>query len=69
MKEGLLIYGEEEAWTTLSEDEAREVYRQYAEFGEWLREKGWGRGSEELASTSAATSVRRIDGQIETTAA
>ena len=67
MKEGLLIYGEEEAWSTLSEDESREVYRQYAEFGEWLRERGWDRGGEELASTSAATSVRRIDGQVETT--
>ena len=69
MRYALLIYGEEEAWSTLSEDESREVYRQYAEFGEWLREKGWGRGSEELASTSEATSVRRIDGQIDTTAA
>ena len=67
MKYALLIYGEEEAWTTLSEEESREVYRQYTEFGEWLHQKGWIRGGEELASTSAATCVRRVDGRVETT--
>ena len=67
MKYALLIYGEEEAWNALSEDEARDVYRRYGEFGEWLQERGLLRGGEELASTSAATSVRRVDGRIEAT--
>jgi hypothetical protein len=67
MKYALLIYGEEEAWTTLSEEESRDVYQQYDAFGRWLQEKGWARGGEELASTSSATSVRKADGRVEAT--
>ncbi len=67
VKYALLIYLEEGGWEALSEDEQNAVYRQYADFGTWLGERGWARGGEELASTSSATSVRLENGRTVTT--
>jgi len=67
MKYALLIYGQEGAWQTMTEEEQRAAYQGYEDFGKWLAEKGWGRGGEELASTSSATSVRLENGRPVTT--
>jgi hypothetical protein len=67
MKYALLIYGEEDAWTGLSDKDRQAVYGQYMEFGKWLADRGWARGGEELASTSSATCVRLRDGKLAAT--
>jgi hypothetical protein len=67
MKYALLIYGEEDAWMGLSDEDRQAVYSQYAEFGKWLADQGWARGGEELASTSSATCVGLRDGKTVTT--
>jgi hypothetical protein len=67
MKYALLIYGDEVAWTGLSDEDRQVVYGQYMDFGKWLADRGWARGGEELASTSSATCVRLRDGKTVTT--
>ena len=67
MKYALLIYGQESAWQSMAEDQLKAVYQQYEDFGKWLAEKSWGRGGEELASTSSATCVRLENGRPVTT--
>ncbi|HXJ63502.1 MAG TPA: YciI family protein [Actinomycetota bacterium] len=67
MKYALLIYGEEGSWDALSDDEREAEYRRYSEFGDWLRERGWNLGGEELASSSSATCVRVEGSRTEST--
>src|SRR5689334_18407622 len=54
----LLLYGDEAAWEAVPEDQREGIYRRYRELGEWLTERGWMRGGDELASASTATCVR-----------
>ena len=67
MKYALLIYGMEEDWDSAPDDEKQAIHAKYREFGDWLGERGWMRGGDELASSSSATSVRRENGRTVTT--
>ncbi len=67
MKYALLIYADESGWDSVSDEEKRAVYGQYRAFGEWLGERDWNRGGEELASASSATCVRVENGRTTTT--
>ena len=67
MKYALLIYGIEEDWDSAPDDEKQAIHAKYREFGDWLGERGWMRGGDELASSSSATSVRRENGRTVTT--
>jgi hypothetical protein len=67
VKYALLIYGEEGSWEALSDADREEEYRAYGTFGDWLTERGWIRGGEELASSTSATCVRLEGGRATTT--
>ena len=58
-----LIYGDEESWDTLGEDERTDVYRRYRELADDARARGIMIGGDELASTRDATTVRVREGQ------
>jgi hypothetical protein len=59
----LLIYGAEESWDTLSEDEQKAIYDEYTAFSRDLRDEGKLLGGEELKPTATATTVRLRDGE------
>ena len=59
----LLIYGDESRFADASEDDWAGMLKQYTEYSEWLREKGWMRAGEALHDTSRATSVRSTNGE------
>ena len=61
MKVMALIYGDEKTWEGAGDDERKAVYGRYRAFGESAGEKVV--GGAELASTSAATTVRVRDGE------
>jgi hypothetical protein len=63
VKYALLIYAEEGSWDSASDEEKQAVYGRYREFGEWLGERDWDRGGEELAPSSSATCVRLENGR------
>jgi hypothetical protein len=67
VKYALLIYAEEGDWDSASDDEKQAVYAKYRALGDWLRERDWMRGGDELASSSAATCVRLEGGRTVTT--
>ena len=58
-----LIYADEEAWDRMSDDERGAGYEKYGEFAKAARSAGVLVGGDELASTSAATTVRIRDGK------
>jgi hypothetical protein len=58
MRFALLIYGDENAWASLGDDERASVYAQHEAFGAWLAERGWDRGGEELGDSRGAATVR-----------
>jgi hypothetical protein len=60
-----LIYGDENRWASLSEDERKQVYDQYRTFSE----AGDGKivDGAETADTKSATTVRVRDGQTQVT--
>jgi hypothetical protein len=61
MKYALLIYQNEKAWREADEEQRARAYAAHGRFTELLRERGAGRGGEELALTETATTVR-LDG-------
>lgn len=67
MKFLALIYADERAWETFSDDERSRAYEQYGAFAEDARKAGVLVGGDELASTTAATTVRVRDGQTDVT--
>jgi hypothetical protein len=67
VKYALLIYGEEGGRDSASDEERQAVYAQHREFGQWLTERDWIRGGEELSSSSTATCVRIEGGRTQTT--
>lgn len=54
----LLIYGNEEAWATMSEAEQKAEFDAYMAYSAELREAGIQAGGDALLPTSAATTVR-----------
>lgn len=62
MKVLALIYTDEEAWESLSEDERQATYARYRAFGERVGTRV-AEGAE-LAPTRSATTVRVRDGQV-----
>jgi hypothetical protein len=67
VKYALLLYGDEAAWESVPENQRQEVYGRYRQLGEWLTDRGWMRGGDELASASTATCVRIENGRTVTT--
>lgn len=67
MRYMLLIYGDEAEWNALGPEEQGAQYQAYADFSDWLGEKGWMRGGEPLHETAQATTVRVREGQTLTT--
>jgi len=58
-----LIYADESAWETFSEEEREAAYAQYGAFGVEARAAGVVAGGNELGSTRDATTVRVRDGE------
>ncbi|MGH3095292.1 MAG: YciI family protein [Streptosporangiales bacterium] len=56
MKYALLIYGNEQGYANLSEEEGKKLYAEHAAFGEKLGDHAL--GGEELRPSTTATSVR-----------
>jgi hypothetical protein len=63
MKYLLLIYADERAYETLSEDERHELYAAYDVLMKDLAEKGQSLAGDELAPTSTATTVQVRNGE------
>jgi hypothetical protein len=63
----LLIYGKEERWASLSEDEAQAVYAEYGRLSQELRDRNAYVDGGELQPVSTATSVRIRDGETDVT--
>jgi len=58
-----LIYADEGAWDTLTDEERQAVYARYQSLAEDARAAGVMQGGDELASTRDATTVRVREGQ------
>jgi hypothetical protein len=59
----LLIYGDENAWDAVPEDERAASMQEWFDYTQWLRDKGWYVAGEALHPTSQATTVRVRDGK------
>jgi hypothetical protein len=58
-----LIYADENAWATFSDEQRQAAYAEYSRFGEEGREAGVVVSGNELDATSTATTVRVRDGE------
>jgi hypothetical protein len=58
-----LIYADENAWATFSDEQRQAAYQEYFRFGEEGREAGVVLGGNELDATSTATTVRVRNGE------
>jgi hypothetical protein len=67
MKYMLMIYGSDEAWDSLSEDERQSVYSEYYALSRDLRERGSYVDANELQDGETATTVRVRNGDALTT--
>lgn len=63
----LLIYGDEARWGKLSEAEQGEIFQEYMEYTQRIRDRGNYRAGEALQPVSSATTVRLRDGKTLTT--
>ena len=63
MKYMALIYGDQEMWTSFSEEDREKAYDQYRAFGNEGRAAGVVVGGNELSLTRDATTVRVRDGE------
>ncbi len=59
----LLIYGDEQRWTSLSPDDERVIYDEYMRFTGEVEEAGKLVGANELQPTATATTVRVRDAE------
>ena len=59
----LLIYGNENHWSKLTEAEQGKIAREYGTFTKSIADSGHLRGGNELDATSKATTVRVRDGK------
>ena len=67
MRYMLLIYGDEKARSTMSEQEGRSLFKQYGEFTDSIRQSGAFQAGDPLQPTSTATTVRMKNGKTVTT--
>jgi len=63
MKYMLLIHDDEKGWAKLSEDERKQIYAEYGQFGQSVKTSGHYLAGAQLQPTSMATSVRLRDGK------
>ena len=63
----LLIYGDEKAWTELSEAERHRLYGDYMTFTGEIKNSGHWKGGNPLQPIHTATTVRVRDGKVSTT--
>lgn len=63
----LLIYGEEQIWESLSDNERESVYAEYGRLSHELRERNAYIDGGELQSPSTATSIRVRNGETQVT--
>ena len=63
----LLIYGEEKAWTTMSEAERNTLFADYRAFTDEVKQSGHWVGGKPLQPTPTATTVRVRSGKASTT--
>ena len=66
MKYILLIYGNEQVWASLTQQEMEKVYADHRAYGEALTNAGAMLGGSELKPVSTATSVRFTNGRPKT---
>jgi hypothetical protein len=64
MKYVLLIYSDEHGQEAATEEQRQAMYGEYDKYADWLVERGWMRGGDELDSTKTATTVRLRDGEV-----
>jgi hypothetical protein len=60
----LMIYDDETKWGSMSEAQQQAGMEQYNKYSDWLTEKGWMRGGDQLAGTDQATTVKQGDGNV-----
>ena len=58
----LLIYSDQAMWNAMSEADKLAGLQEYGKYSDWLGERGWMRGGDQLADTDQATTVREADG-------
>jgi hypothetical protein len=63
----LLIYGDEKAWNSMSDQEIKATMQAYGDYSRELAAAGAMRGGSELAPVSTATTVRVRNGKAMTT--
>ena len=63
----LLIYGDEASGADMSAEEQGKTMQEWADYTQWLRDKGWYLGGDALHPTSEATTVRGQGGTPVTT--
>lgn len=67
MRYMLLIYGDENGDTQMSDEERSAMYERYRAFSDEVRQRGVYEAADELQPTSTATTVRLRNGQVLTT--
>ena len=63
----LLIYGNEQEWTSMGREEMEKVYEGHRDYAARMEQAGVLRGGAELAPGTTATSVRFSEGRTRTT--
>jgi hypothetical protein len=67
MRYALLIYANEQAWATQTEEEAQAQFQEYMAFTKDIVDRGIRQSGEALQPTATATTVRVRDGETMTT--
>ncbi len=67
MKYIILIYGSEAAWTSLTPEQAQDVYAAHMKYGHDMAAAGVLRGGAELKPSTMATTLRLRQGKLLTT--
>jgi hypothetical protein len=63
MKYALLIYGDEQVWASMSQEEMQKIYAEHREYGEAMAKAGVIQGGSELKPVSTATTLRFNNGK------
>jgi hypothetical protein len=67
MKYIFLIYGDEQAWASMSQEQMADMYAGHRKYGEEMGKAGVLKGGSELKPVSTATSIRFNGGRTRTT--